>query len=323
MPAIPGRDTGYPAAVVNRLGKGTSVYFAGQPDRLFNRQGHPDYEQLLVNAVTCGTPVPPVQVEAPNTIEVTTWQLDGGGYLLHLMNHTHDALFPSPATGIKVPTSRDVFRAITQVIPVHGIKIHLASPGPQNGRLRAQLLGSDLRSTVWESGVARVDLPLFGAAWRPAFESLLNAESEATFDEAYAIRLDFVVTDVGRASVTAEREFAPVRWIARGGRSRVELLNATAVPAEVSIASCASPGTIEEVSYSRAVDGIRCRATSPSWRRRCRQPSPEATHGGPRRPGHRTEAVGQGNQVLARSWNLLLRSLYFRRGDDRRYGVGP
>ena len=47
--------------------------------------------------------------------------------LLHLLNHTYDAMFPSPASGVKVPASRDVFRAVTQVIPVHDVKVHLES----------------------------------------------------------------------------------------------------------------------------------------------------------------------------------------------------
>ena len=125
VPAIPGKDTGYPSVVVNRFGEGTSVYFAGQPDRLFNRQGHPDYEQLLVNAVTWASPKPEVQVEAPNTVEATYWRLESGGYLVHILNHTYDAVFPAPPSATKVPASREVFRAITQVIPVRDVGVRL------------------------------------------------------------------------------------------------------------------------------------------------------------------------------------------------------
>ena len=89
VPAIPGEPTGYPSVVVNRFGNGTSLYFAGQPDQLFNRQGHPDYERLLVNAVDWASPEPPVRVEAPKTIEATYWELEQGGYLVHLLNHTY------------------------------------------------------------------------------------------------------------------------------------------------------------------------------------------------------------------------------------------
>ena len=127
VPAIPGEDTGYPSVVVNEFGKGTSVYFGGQPDQLFNRQGHPDYEQLLVNAVTWVSPQPQVWVEAPNTVEATYWRLDSGGYLVHILNHTYDAIFPAPASAAKVPASREVFRAVTQVISVRDVRIRLSA----------------------------------------------------------------------------------------------------------------------------------------------------------------------------------------------------
>ena len=128
VPAIPGNDTGYPSVVVNSFGEGTSIYFAGQPDQLFNRQGHPDYEKLLVNAINWVSPEPPVRVEAPNTVEATYWELEQGGYLVHILNHTYDALFPAPPSATKVPASREVFRGITEVVPVHDLTLRLSSP---------------------------------------------------------------------------------------------------------------------------------------------------------------------------------------------------
>jgi hypothetical protein len=125
VPAIPGRDTGYPAIVVNRFGRGRCVYFAGQPDRLFQRQGHPDNEQMLINAVKWLAGSPPVRVEAPRTVEATYWQRPDGGLLVHLINHTHDPVFPAPASATKVPASREVMRAIREVVPVRDVCIHL------------------------------------------------------------------------------------------------------------------------------------------------------------------------------------------------------
>src|SRR5690606_26095167 len=37
--------------VVNRFGEGTSVYFAGQPDRMNHLAGHTDFDNLLSGAV--------------------------------------------------------------------------------------------------------------------------------------------------------------------------------------------------------------------------------------------------------------------------------
>ena len=125
VPAIPGRETGYTSVVVNKYGKGRSIYFGGQPDQLFNRQGHPDYEQLLVNTVNWISSKPDVCVDAPNTVEVTYWELASGSYIVHLLNHTYDAMFPAPGSASKVPASREVFRPVTQVIPIQNIKIEL------------------------------------------------------------------------------------------------------------------------------------------------------------------------------------------------------
>ncbi len=150
VPPIPGKDTGYPAIVVHQFGEGLSVYFAGQPDRLFHRQGHPDYEELLVNTVRWVADEPDVSVEAPNTIEATYWRLDNG-HLIHLLNHTYDAMFPAPASCVKVPASREVFRPVRKVIPVYDVKIHFRSE-PDS----VEVLVGDSRVIV-EGSVARLD----------------------------------------------------------------------------------------------------------------------------------------------------------------------
>ena len=125
VPPIPGKDTGYPSIVINSYGKGSSIYFAGQPDRLFYRQGHPDYEDMLVRSVEWSSEPPEVKVKAPNTIEATYWTLDDGSALIHLMNHTYPAMFPAPSTCEKAPVSREVFRPVRQVIPVHDIQLSI------------------------------------------------------------------------------------------------------------------------------------------------------------------------------------------------------
>jgi hypothetical protein len=153
VPAIPGEPTGYPSVVVNRFGNGTSLYFAGQPDQLFNRQGHPDYERLLVNAVEWASPEPPVRVEAPKTIEATYWELEQGGYLVHLLNHTYDALFPAPPSATKVPASREVFRGITEVVPVHNVALHV-----KGAPASAKVLVGDADLTVEGTRVALAKL---------------------------------------------------------------------------------------------------------------------------------------------------------------------
>jgi len=45
-------ETSHPIMVLNRYGKGESIYFANEIERLNGTIGHPDYDQLLTNAVS-------------------------------------------------------------------------------------------------------------------------------------------------------------------------------------------------------------------------------------------------------------------------------
>jgi len=45
-------ETSHPILVLNRYGKGESIYFANEIERLNGTIGHPDYDQLLTNAVS-------------------------------------------------------------------------------------------------------------------------------------------------------------------------------------------------------------------------------------------------------------------------------
>nr|MDO8135403.1 beta-galactosidase trimerization domain-containing protein [Candidatus Njordarchaeum guaymaensis] len=110
-PAIPGKDTGYPAIITNTYGKGKVVYFAGQIDRLFYRIGHPDHDRLLLNSVLWAGGDPVLKVDAPNTVEATFFE-QPGRKIIHLLNHTYDQLFPAPTTGVYGNFSRGVARAV-------------------------------------------------------------------------------------------------------------------------------------------------------------------------------------------------------------------
>jgi hypothetical protein len=128
-PAIPGKDTGYPAVIVNRYGKGKVVYFSGQIDRLFYRIGHPDYERFLLNSLYFTGDKPPVTLKAPTTIETIFYQQKKQKrIMIHLLNHTYDQLFPTPGTGVYGSFSRNISRPVGDIIPVNGIEISLQIP---------------------------------------------------------------------------------------------------------------------------------------------------------------------------------------------------
>jgi len=128
-PAIPGKDTGCPAIIVNTYGEGKVVYFPGQVDRLFYRIGHPDYERLLLNSLHFVGGRPALTLKAPTTVEATFFQQkEHKRIIIHLLNHTYDQLFPTSTTGEYGNFSREVFRPVGDIIPVSGIQVSLRIP---------------------------------------------------------------------------------------------------------------------------------------------------------------------------------------------------
>ena len=128
-PAQPGKDTGYPAIITKAHGAGRAVYLPGQVDRLFYRIGHPDYERLLLNCLEYAGGRPALQLTGPTTVEATYYQQpQHSRIIVHLLNHTYDQLFPTPTTGAYGSFSRDVFRPVSEVIPVSNIQLTLAQP---------------------------------------------------------------------------------------------------------------------------------------------------------------------------------------------------
>jgi hypothetical protein len=84
----PAELTPHPSILVRQHGKGRVVYFAAPVDYVYCEYGHPDYKRWLVNAVrwAAGLP-PPVEVEAPATVEAVAWECDGE-LRVHLVNRT-------------------------------------------------------------------------------------------------------------------------------------------------------------------------------------------------------------------------------------------
>ncbi len=117
-PAMPGLDTGYPAAVVNDFGAGKSVYFAGQVDRLFHRTGYSVYKRLLLNCIALAAGPPIIRINAPTTVEATFYEQAGTNRtVIHLLNHSYDQTFHA-----------GVFRPVGDIIPIHDIRVSLHLP---------------------------------------------------------------------------------------------------------------------------------------------------------------------------------------------------
>jgi hypothetical protein len=128
-PAIPGSDSLSPAIVARTIGEGLVLYFAGQVDRLFYEVGHPDHERLLLNGLSCVASDSAVGIKAPTTVESAFYEQPGHGRLvIHLLNHTYDQMYPTPAKKEYGSFSGDVFRPVGDVIPIRDIEIKLRAP---------------------------------------------------------------------------------------------------------------------------------------------------------------------------------------------------
>jgi len=137
----PQEVTDHPGIVAHTYGKGRVVYFPAPIDAVYGEYGHPDYRQLLVNAVRWAANAPvPVEVQAPLTVEAVSW-LQGGGerLVVHLLNRT--------AAG----NARAVSAVVQEVIPVHNVVVRVQTGQPWT------------KATLQPSGVVlRVETPLPG-----------------------------------------------------------------------------------------------------------------------------------------------------------------
>ncbi len=105
--------TSEPALAVNRVGKGTVVYFSGDLGNLVANFHLPEYMRLMANAAG-RLALPPVKVEnVPASVEVV-WrsQEQGKRKLLHLVNFTGE-----------------MTRPITKILSLRNIRITLAGDG--------------------------------------------------------------------------------------------------------------------------------------------------------------------------------------------------
>jgi len=111
----PGEDTQYPALVTNEVGKGRVVYFPQPIGLCYDVYGHPDSRRIIVNAIRwAGRVPPPLEVEAPATVEVIPWESRSGDTLIiHVLNRT--ASGPPRTKGA----------VVIEPIPAHDITLRL------------------------------------------------------------------------------------------------------------------------------------------------------------------------------------------------------
>lgn len=144
----PQEITPYPAFVLNTFGKGRVVYMPQQMGDCYQDYGHPDYRALLADAVRWAAgKAPPVELEAPFTVEMVVWGQGNGKRIVHLVNRT--AAGPMRTKG----------SVITECIPVHDLRLTFAEQ-VRSARLEPQGLGLEVhpRDGRWEVHLPRLDV---------------------------------------------------------------------------------------------------------------------------------------------------------------------
>ncbi len=110
--------TDSPSVLIREHGKGRAVYISAALGAVYAAANHPDYRRLMVNAVRWAAgEAPPVTLDAPGTVEMAAWRDESTRRtIVHLVNRT----------GVGLPQGEGSYQQ--EVIPVHGIRLHLDGP---------------------------------------------------------------------------------------------------------------------------------------------------------------------------------------------------
>ncbi|CAM3834467.1 alpha-amylase family protein [Polaromonas hydrogenivorans] len=152
---LPSLRTDYPTALVNPFGEGECIYFATPIDRNVGQHGHPDFSQVLGNAVRyLLNGANPLSTDAPPSLQFALTRARGqaGVYLLHAVNLTS-----APRRPIKT------------LVPVADVRASLRLPGlklKSFAQLRTE--GKDVKVS------AAIDAQLAGLEVSVVFSQILE-----------------------------------------------------------------------------------------------------------------------------------------------------
>ena len=106
--------------IITGEGAGRMAYFAGELDGAFRRQGWPEIAQLIANAVRWVAGPPPVEVEAPTSVQAEVYESPGlkDGLVCVLSNRTTNPLYLRRGVA-------DEYHYVTEVVPVHDVRVKI------------------------------------------------------------------------------------------------------------------------------------------------------------------------------------------------------
>ena len=150
-------DSGAPAVVENECGKGRVIYLAGDVGGAFMESPYPPLMRFVVGLVKQAPP--PVEVEAPEALEVTAARRPSGELMLHLINN------PNPLIPWRIRGDDDLdaqapdimpFNSIRELVPLHEIRIRFNGLDVKSVHLPLQ--GKDLELDRGTVVVPKVEL---------------------------------------------------------------------------------------------------------------------------------------------------------------------
>lgn len=113
----PGALTEMPGIIVTRTGQAKTVYYPHRLGLHYNRLGHPDYMELFLRPLRLVAPRPPVEVEAPDTVQAEPYR-NGEAIIVHLVNHTYNQRFLDAPIG----AARQPLPPFDPVYSIHPIR---------------------------------------------------------------------------------------------------------------------------------------------------------------------------------------------------------
>ncbi len=126
----PGPLTEMPGVTASVYGQGAAIYYTVRLGLHYDRLGHPDYADLALRPLRAYAGQPPAWADAPDTVQFEPYRLDGGGVLIHLVNHTYNQRFldaPIGAARQPLPPFDPAYsiHPIRRVISVPSVQVHV------------------------------------------------------------------------------------------------------------------------------------------------------------------------------------------------------
>ncbi len=149
-------DSGEPAVISNVFGNGRSIYICGDVGGAYMNTPYPQLRRFINYLV--GLTPSPIEVEAPECIEMTAAYRDSGELMIHLLNNPVPVLPWHINDKKEYEEQQSTFHAPLEVNPIRGVKIRLNELAGSSARLPLRKCALEILGTPGVIVVPEVDL---------------------------------------------------------------------------------------------------------------------------------------------------------------------